>query len=296
MNRIALFVLLLHTLATSGITQDIENAPAANLTVMSFNMRHDFKERDPANNWVHRKELVAKVLNTHRPDLIGSQELAPHQVSELEKLVPAYRSFGVGRKDDLSGEGMNVFYNPAVLKPLATETFWLSETPDVPGSRSWGEGWIRCLTWAKFYHIKTKQTFYFFNTHLDTKGENIRLKESEFIMQRIKAIAGDSPLFLVADFNSEGGKSPTWKAYKSDGFKDAWEAVKNPKGSFSTWCGYRPPRKKKVKRIDWILHKGPIQVNEYETINYNKEGRYPSDHFPVMANVTIQKDVTVHGE
>lgn len=203
-----------------------------------------------------------------------------------------------GRKDDLTGEGMTVFYKPTVVQPLATETFWLSETPDVPGSRSWGEGWIRCLTWARFFHVETKRTFYFFNTHLDTRGETVRLKEAECVIQRIEAIAGDSPAMLVADFNSIGGESPTWKAFQEAGFADARDKCKStPKGSYGTWCGFAAPREE-GRRIDWILLKGDMQIDEYATVNYSREGRFPSDHFPVIANVRIcpTPNEPVHGD
>lgn len=269
---------------TKGQAQDI------NLTVMSYNMRFDFPEKDPNNNWPQRRPLIAELIQRYRPDVIGSQELGPHQAEQLGELLEDYRYFGVGRHEDLSGEAMIIWYRPSVMHPLATGSFWLSETPEVPGTRSWGEGWIRTLTWARFYHIETKRCFYFFNTHLDTKGEEICVKESQLVIDRVRTIAGDTPCFLVADFNSEGGKSPTWQLYQQAGFKDAWQRSQSqPTGSFATWCNYRHPRQERTRRIDWILYQGDIQVHSFATINDHTNGRYPSDHFPVIANLTIEE-------
>ena len=217
--------------------------------------------------------------------------MGPHQVAQLEELLPEYRSFGVGRKANLTGEGMVVFYKPSSIQPLETETFWLSETPDVPGSRSWGEGWIRCLAWGRFFHMESGRTFYFFNTHFDTKGEGVRLIEAQLIAEQVAAITGDSPLFLVADFNSPGGESPTWKFFKEKGFKGARDiALSDPKGSFGTWCGFKAPVEHS-KRIDWILLKGNIQINGFETINHHRNRRYPSDHFPIIAEAIINQSI-----
>lgn len=264
------------------------------LRVMSFNMRYAFKEKKPEYEWKNRKSIVAEVINDHQPDILGSQELSPQQVIELKELIPGYASFGMGRevdkKGESSGESMIIFYKTAVLKLLEKDSFWLSDTPRVPESRTWGEAWIRTMTWGKFAHIKSNQTFYFFNTHLDTKRGAVHEKECEFIAKTIKEVAGESPLFLVADFNSDGDKGVEWEFFKKESFKDARVSSESePSGSYGTGSKFRAPHKNvsKQKRIDWILFKGDMSVKDYATINYHNEGNYPSDHFPVMSNVVI---------
>lgn len=257
------------------------------LGVMSFNVRYGTANDGP-DHWEKRKDIVVDTIKAYAPDIVGTQECLEFQAEYIVEQLPKYRWFGVGRETSCGGEHMAVLYKHGVLAPIETGNFWLSESPDVVGSISWDSACRRMVTWAKFLHLETKRTFYYFNTHLDHKSEPARQGGAKVLRDRIAAIPADAPAIVTGDFNSVAGQSEAYTILTGAGLVDAWTAASERAGPSITWSAFKAPREGKDERIDWILTRGPVTTRRCETVTFNRKGRYPSDHFPVFATLTIE--------
>lgn len=260
---------------------------ATPLKVMSFNIRYGTANDGP-NSWEHRKDLVVDVVRKLNPDIVGMQECLKFQADYIDKSLPGYDHFGMGRNPDGSGERMEVFYRSEVLAPFEAGHFWLSETPEIPGSRSWRAANIRMATWVKFYHLEDRRFFSYLNTHFDHRSELARTQAARMIAQWADGRPGPSqPIVITGDFNAKAEEAQPWKIL-TQGLEDAWLAAGERLGPPVTWSGFEAPRDT-VNRIDWILIGGPIHVIRCRTITYNVDGRYPSDHFPVLTDLEFRE-------
>ncbi|GMW03583.1 MAG: endonuclease [Candidatus Hydrogenedentota bacterium] len=266
--------------AVTALADDFE------LTVMSFNVRYG-TANDGDNAWDRRKDIVVNAIREHAPAVIGTQECLDFQADYIVAKLPEFQWFGVGREADGSGERMAVLYDARVLSPVESGNFWLSETPDIPGTSNWESACHRMATWAKFYHLPTKQFFYFFNTHLDHRSAPAREGGIRVLCDRMGHVPEGIPVILTGDFNSPAGTSEPWKTATSRGFSDAWLVAAERKGPTVTFGRFEAPKEERDARIDWVLTKGPIVVTYCETVLYNESGKYPSDHYPVVARLAI---------
>lgn len=262
-------------------------APAETpLGVMSFNIRYG-TAADKENAWPQRKDLVAAVIRQFDPDIVGTQECLDFQAEYLVTELPQYRWFGVGREADCAGEHMAVLYKKDKLAPIESGNFWLSETPETPGTSSWNSACNRMVTWAKFYHLQTKAFLYYFNTHLDHQSEPARQGGARVLLSKLSSLAPETPIIVTGDFNARAERSETYTILTGGGLIDSWNAAADRAGPITTWSGFEPPKEESDRRIDWILVRGPVAVHRCETVTYNREGRYPSDHFPVVVKLTV---------
>lgn len=269
----------------SGISHD-------DLRVLSFNIRFD-NPSDGPNAWENRKEKAASVIRLHDADLVGLQEALLHQLEDLQDELDGYGRIGVGRDDgETEGEFTAILYRKESVTPLKSGTFWLSETPSVPGSKSWDAAITRICTWAEFEHTQTGEVFYLFNTHYDHIGEEARLESSKLILNKIEEIAGDSPVVLTGDFNATEDSQPykvlveNAKGESGVNLQDAfYKTVHEHHGPTSTWSGFTeivPDR-----RIDYIFVNPDVTVKQHAILADQWDGRFPSDHLPVLAEITI---------
>ena len=137
------------------------------LDVMSFNIRYG-TANDGEYRWEARKDGVAQVLQTERPHLLGLQEALDFQLREVKQMLPGFQAVGVGRDDGKSaGEFAAILFDTSRLSLMRSDTFWFSDTPNVPGSKHWGNNDVRACTWAYFRDLETGSYFYLYNLHLD---------------------------------------------------------------------------------------------------------------------------------
>jgi endonuclease/exonuclease/phosphatase family metal-dependent hydrolase len=216
------------------------------------------------------------------PDLMGTQEGVHQQLKDIAADLPDYDWIGTGRDGGDKGEFMSIFFGRDRFEPLTTNHFWLSDTPEVVASSTWGNTCKRMVTWVRFRERSSGREFYFWNTHLDHEVEAARQKSAQLIRERVEALKTDLPLVLTGDFNCTGGNSRAYDILvKEGGFADTWSAAKvRGNESFNSFHGFQVPTKK-GNRIDWILTRGTAAVERTEIVTFSKEGRYPSDHFPV---------------
>jgi endonuclease/exonuclease/phosphatase family metal-dependent hydrolase len=253
--------------------------------VLSFNLRFA-SANDGTNSWPFRHHLVIETLRRHVPDLFGVQEAQAVQVNYLTRELPQYRFIGVGRDDGATaGEYSAVFYNAERYTPLRHETFWLSETPSVPGSLGWDANNIRICTWGEFQASGSADSFFFFNTHLDHAGPQAQLEGTRLILHKIGQVAGERPVILTGDFNCTPGSPPyrlITEGEESVQMDDASVISRTaPTGPQWTFHGFAPPGR---QIIDFIFVRNAA-VDAFAFVDDNWDGRYPSDHLPVMAEL-----------
>jgi endonuclease/exonuclease/phosphatase family metal-dependent hydrolase len=259
-------------------------ARAAEIAVMTFNVRYGTASDGP-NSWKFRKEILSDTVRQYSPDILGLQECLDFQAEFLASSLPDYAHFGVGRESDGTGERMEIFYKKHVLAPLETGNYWLSETPGVPGSKSWNSANVRMVTWARFYHYPSGKQFFHFNTHLDHRSEEARRQAAKMLAEDIRNRAPGKRVIVTGDFNSVAENSEPWNTLIKAGFKDTWMVADRKKGPEITWSGFKAPEKGQIRRIDWILILGDLKSALTETVTFNREGQYPSDHFPVFSRI-----------
>ena len=232
------------------------------LSIMSFNIRLP-AESDGVDYWETRKPLALRMLREEAPDVIGMQELVKSQAEYLARELPQYAWFGRGREADGGGEHMGVFYRRDRLKVVESGDFWLSDTPDVPGSISWNHPHPRMVSWALFERRSDRKRFYLFNTHLPYReqDEAARLKGANAIAQRLAALPAGVPVVLTGDFNTTPDSEV--HAVLAKTLQDAWTTASRVEGSDATFHGFTGNAD---KRIDWIFVKG-LQVDAATSVN-----------------------------
>ena len=255
------------------------------LTVMSYNLR--FAGTNPPNAWPDRRPLMSELIRQIAPDVFGTQEGLYGQLQDLAADLPAYQWIGLGRDGGSRGEFMAVFYRTARLEPLGYDHFWLSDTPEVMGSKTWGPKHARMVTWVKFRDRQTKQEFIFVNTHLDHQVQAAREKGAQMVRQRVAAFEPGLPVLLVGDFNAPSSN----KAYQmltSDGFfSDTWTTARQRVNEdVGTFNGFKA-LEKGGPRIDWILSRGDVAAERTEIVTFSRNGQFPSDHCPLVAKLRL---------
>jgi endonuclease/exonuclease/phosphatase family metal-dependent hydrolase len=254
--------------------------------VISFNLRFASAD-DGANSWPFRHHLVIETLRRYAPDLFGVQEAQEVQVKYLAQELPHYRYIGVGRDDGATqGEYSAIFYNAERYTCLHHETFWLSETPTLPGSLGWDANNIRVCTWGEFQEKGREDTFFFFNTHLDHRGEQAQLEGTRLILHKIAQVAGGRPVILTGDFNCTADSPPYRLISSGEGgirLNDAALISRTPPtGPQWTFHGFNPPGS---HIIDFIFVGNVRAVESFAHVDDQWDGQYPSDHLPVMAEI-----------
>jgi len=281
MARISSIVLCL-LLSVSAIAQE--------LNVMTFNIRLNTAS-DSMNAWPYRKDLVASQVLFHEAHIVGVQEALLDQMTDLQQRLPKYRYRGVGRDDgERKGEFSAIFYDTTRLDAMESKTFWLSETPEWAGSKSWDASITRIVTWIRFRDKKTKKIFFAFNTHFDHIGKVARRESAKLLLQKISEVAGAAPVVVTGDFNSTPDDEPvqlivdqsnTLHLVDSKGI--SLQPHYGPTGTFN---GFKE-KERDDQPIDYIFLKGKWKVLKHATISQTWDGRFASDHFAVVARLQL---------
>lgn len=265
-----------------------DETKALKLNLVTYNIRMQTEDDGP-NEWKHRREILYKSVREMAPDVMGVQEAFASQLKDLDAAFPNYAYVGVGRDDGKEeGEHAAVFYKKDRFKMEAEGTFWLSDTPDVVASNTWDAACNRVCTWITLTDIETKRSFSVYNAHYDHKSVKARENSPKVIVEQMIAKGHEkAPLVLMGDFNS----SPTspQMVYLFDGkapltFKNTLTPDET-KGmaTYSGWDG-----RTQGKQIDYVLVAGDKHTVDANRINRTHEdGRYPSDHYAVFAQVTF---------
>ena len=273
---------------------------AEDLHVVTFNIRYD-NPNDGINRWEARIPLVEKYLIKESPDIIGMQEVVHRQILDLQRILPDYDYVGTGRNDGKAdGEYTPIFYRKDKVNLLEHSQFWLSETPEVPGSKGWDAAITRIVTWAKFEDRESGKVFYFFNTHFDHMGAEARHHSAVLLSEKIAAIAPGFPVVVTGDFNiRKGHPSLGNDLYENliNTFRDknnllnaayVSKSAVDPPGPTST--GFRPDWKSREGHpIDYIFVNAHFQVDAYRVDRIVDGDVFISDHWPVVSKISFTK-------
>jgi endonuclease/exonuclease/phosphatase family metal-dependent hydrolase len=250
------------------------------LRIMSYNIRFD-TEGDGLNTWALRADMVAETIGLYAPDIFGVQEAYARQIEGIRNVLPQYNAFGKGR-DNGAGERSSLFYRTDLFDLLDQNTLWLSETPEI-SSKSWGAMFNRVVTWGCFRRKEDGLVFYVFNTHFDHKSANARKESAKLLLKFVHEIGGNHPCIMMGDFNSTPQSEPY--AILCSGFRDSYSLSKSipagPAGTIMGFDGVANPG----RCIDYIFVKNDIDVMRYAVLSDNWNGRSPSDHRPVLADL-----------
>ncbi len=259
------------------------------IRVMSYNVRYK-NTIDSINGWEFRKDNVAALIKYHKADIVGLQESNLEQTGDLEERLKDYGWYGVPRMAGKNGELTPIFYRKERFTLLDSGTFWYSETPDVPESKSWDAMYPRIASWVKLRDLSSGGDFFFFNTHFDHRGEIARQKSGEIIRQKMIEITGQRPVILTGDFNTREGSEAYQNIVKNGTLKDAFHITETPHyGPANTSSGFAVTTQPIRARIDYIFVNSKVKVLEHATITDQQEGRYYSDHLPVIAEVRLME-------
>lgn len=257
---------------------------AAPLRVLSFNVRYGTAADGP-NAWPLRRAVVADLLRRQAPDVVGLQEALRFQLDELRADLPGYGEAGVGRDDGrTAGEYAAILFRLDRLELRASGTFWFSDTPEVPGSRSWGNRVTRIATWARLRERAGGATFWVFNVHLDHESQASRERSAELVLRRIAARGDDAPVIVTGDFNA-GELNPAVRAMTAV-LRDTYRARRPADAVAGTFHGFRGDST--GEKIDFVLTT-PDVVTLDAAIDRTRgpDGVWPSDQFAVLAVVRL---------
>lgn len=260
------------------------------LRVMTFNIRYG-TAKDGENHWDKRKDFLVDTIKAFNPDLLGTQETIGFQRDYLAQNLPGYGVVGVGRDDGQEkGEMMVVYYKQARFEKQNEGHFWLSETPNTVGSKGWDTSLPRMATWLRLQDRQNAAAppILYVNTHFDHMGRTARIESAKLLREKIKAMSSGASVILTGDFNSGEGSEP-YKALFAD-------SAGQPSPVIDCYRAAHPERKPNEgtstpfdankttgSRIDWIAASRDWKILSIEIDHTHKNGRTPSDHFPVTA-------------
>lgn len=274
---------------------------AVPIEVMTFNIRGDFDGGVPtprptswlATEGVHRRDLVIDVIQAADPDILGVQEAFANQVDDLSDALPGYGFYGVGRNDgNQQGEHSGIFYRAERFTPTDRGTFWLSQTPDVPGSVFPGAATVRIASWVTLEDRVTGRSIYTLNTHWDHVSQAARDHGAGLIRGELDTLPADVALLVMGDLNVnedntafatlvEAGDGEGSRALR-DSYRQANPIRDIREGTFNAFRGASFGA-----RIDHILHSDDFETLGSAIVRTEFDGRSPSDHYPVTSTLRL---------
>lgn len=280
--------------------------PRADLAVMSFNIRYGTANDGP-DRWESRRALLIDAIASHDPDIAGLQEALRFQIDEIRAALPGYAEVGVGRDDGLTkGEYSVILYRADRFDVAESGTFWFSDTPDIPGSKHWGNGITRICSWARLLDRrsgKAPRGMYVFNLHLDHQSEPSRRRAAEMLARRVvDRDHPDDPVIVTGDFNCgeesrairfltgrasaavENGPSVAPSPWT--GLIDTYRVAHPDEPEPATFTSFKLDTPEHGSKIDYVLvSRGVFTVLEAKIDRTTRDGRLPSDHYPVTARL-----------
>jgi endonuclease/exonuclease/phosphatase family metal-dependent hydrolase len=259
------------------------------IRVMTFNLK--YASESGSNKWSDRRDVVTNAILREDPDLIGTQEGLYWQLKQIDEDLTQYEWIGLGRAGGSNDECMAIFYKREQFEPLAYDHFWLSDTPRVIGSRTWGNKNRRMVTWGLFQDTATGVEFYHWNTHFDHEVQVARERSADLVLSQLRTTKPVRPVIVTGDFNASQTNIVHQKMLaRQEGqtyLLDAWDEARIHGGNqISTIHGWRGPNDSS-RRIDWVLISPEFTCERATVVTYEENGQYPSDHFPVVCDLDL---------
>lgn len=260
------------------------------LKVMTFNIRTR-TIIDGLNHWSRRKGFVADTIAGNGADIVGLQEVKNSQLNYVKSKLPEYTAYAAGRSNgDRRGESCPVLYRTDRFSLLDAGTFWFSDTPSVAGSKDWGNLPPRICSWVHLVETNTGSGLYVYNLHLDNLSQKSRAKSVQLLTEKIAARQTNEPFIVMGDFNMET-TNPAMRWLNRIGIGkpplasiDVWQSI-HPNRTIGTRHGFNG--RTSGPQIDHIRLSSNLHALDARIDARNRNGRYPSDHFPVIANIQL---------
>jgi endonuclease/exonuclease/phosphatase family metal-dependent hydrolase len=281
------FLFLFPLLAASCAQQQAQQEPQP-INVMTFNIRYDNPE-DSLNNWQYRKDRVANAIKFYDVDILGTQEVLHNQLLDLKERLPEYNQIGVGREDGKEqGEYSALWYKKDRFNAVDSGYFWLSETPDVAGSKGWDGACERIASWAKLIDTKSGKEYFALNTHLDHVGVIARRESITLLINKINELKGDAQVVVTGDFNS----SPDDDVIKhitdtsiEGHLTDSRSISPIVYGPAWSWHDFGELKYEERPLIDYVFVSDGLKVLRYGVLAETENGEFLSDHAPVLVTI-----------
>jgi endonuclease/exonuclease/phosphatase family metal-dependent hydrolase len=276
-------------------------ADDAELRVMSFNIRYSYGGLDEAateNNWTDaehpRRERALRVIRDEKPDVLGVQEARELQIDDLRETLPEFEFYGVGRDDGKTGgEYAGIFYRKDRFERKDAGTFWLSATPEKPGTSFYRvpNAVPRLASWVRLRDKESEQDIFVLNTHWDHISAMARRKSAVLIRERLKDLAAGVPAIVMGDLNTPEESAPLRELLGeivsgrrlADSYRTLNRERSPDESTFNHWAGTTAG-----SRIDFILHTEEFKPTAAAIVRTSYEGRWPSDHYPVTAMLRLE--------
>ena len=253
------------------------------MIIMTYNVRYS-NEIDGIYSWDNRKKLLVDTIQKQNPDILSLQEAKPDQLEYIDAALSGYQRVGEGRmKNGSPDEHCSIYFKDESYALIESRTIWFSETPHVPGSKSWGTTQPRIYTYAFLKDKKSATQFGIINTHLEHKGHEARLKSTGILLNKAKSLSY-MPVVVTGDFNLQEDY-PGYKAMTNDGYlRDArYISAKKPEGPSISTNGFGEFGQKTA--IDYVFVNHGFKVISHKTIENDPDNIYPSDHYPIVCEI-----------
>lgn len=284
-----IFLLLMPFLmALSCPAKAKKTTEAEPINVMTFNIRYDNPE-DSLNNWAYRKDRVANAVKFYDADILGTQEVLHNQLVDLKERLSDYNQIGVGREDGKEqGEYSALWYKKSRFTAVESGYFWLSETPEVAGSKGWDGACERIASWAKLVDKKSNKTYFVLNTHLDHVGIVARRESITLIINKINQLKGNAEVIVTGDFNSTPDddviKHITNTSIEGH-LIDSRTVSPIVYGPAWSWHDFGELSYDQRPLIDYVFVSSGIKVLRYGVLAETENDAFLSDHAPVLVTL-----------
>lgn len=248
--------------------------------ILSCNIRKSDAD-DGKNSWHIRKDICRDIIMSRRADIICFQEMRVEQFHDMQEFLRGYKYYFLPKTFECQNPINAIFFRSPRFELVVSGGYWLSETPHIPGSSSWGSASIRLANWVILKEFFTGMVFRVINTHLDHISEEAKTKQIQMIIADIlQGYNDDFPQILTGDLNCESNHAVLRNLFDA-GFTDSFTKVNGTIDPGYTYHGFAGMeyKSKKQGKIDWILYRGPVKSLEASVIKESINGYYPSDHY-----------------
>lgn len=254
------------------------------MRLMSCNVRYSAAQ-DAENAWPHRREFAAEVILSRTPDVICFQEMSREQFLFFRSRLSEYASYAMVDVPTGQSPQNAIFWLRERFSLVSSGGYWLSETPHVPGTKSWDSSNIRLANWVRLAINGSGLEFRVVGTHLDHRGQTAREQQARLINEDAAAFPELYPQALLGDMNAPG-TNPAIQSFLRAGWVDTYAEIHGPDDPGNTYHGFEGPALVRQEgKIDWIFCRGRLRIVGADIVRDARDGRYPSDHYFLTADV-----------